>query len=91
MVSVSLSILLIFYIIVYFAISVFVIFSATSFSARLILITSWRLGSLFGFLVLVARERVIPNPTASPLAATDAYDYVDRGDAERVSSCVRRV
>ena len=74
--------------IVCFATSVFAIFSATSSPAWLTSITSWRLGSLFGLLALVACERVVPDLAAPPLAATNAHDCVDGGDAKKVLSCV---
>jgi len=80
---VSLLISFIPYIMVYFTTLVVATFSITSEPARLISITSCRLGSL-EFLTLVIYSKVISNPTIPLLAATNAYNCVR---AKEVFSC----
>ncbi len=65
-------------------------FSTNLSTTRLVLITNRRLGFLFSLLIFITRVIVIPNPVAFPLAATIVYDCVDKGDAENISSCIRR-
>ena len=43
-----------------------------------------------GISALVVRDTVVPDYVALPLAAADAHNCVDGGDAKKALSCVRR-